>query len=177
MQRHWNDNVKSVAPKPWIIEGCAEPASHQMAQIDLAAVFKIVNNLADDPATAIGGDRSVKMNCAMGAVRTRKLTDNCAFKRFRTSCTKRRNNTRGLFLATPAEIFARPDYHRADRTDWRVEERYDRMQTTKVCQDRHTLTSCALSAMSSPRYRAAQCLQAGSIPSMANQGSLRMRLD
>jgi hypothetical protein len=33
-----------------------------MAQIDLAAVFKIMNNLADDPATAIGGDRSVKMN-------------------------------------------------------------------------------------------------------------------
>src|SRR5256885_7170850 len=93
-----------------------------MAQIDLAAVSKIVNNLADDPATAIGGDRSVKMNCTMRAVRTRKLTDNCAFKRFGTSCTKRPNNTRGLFLASSAEIFARPDYRRADRTDWRGEE-------------------------------------------------------
>src|SRR5260370_39841599 len=139
MKRHWNDNVKSVAVQPRIIEACTEPPCQQMAQIDLAAVFKIVNNLADDPATAIGGDRGVKMNCAMGAVRTRKLTDNCAFKRFRTSCTKRRNNTRGLFLASFAEIFARPDHRRADRTDWRVEERNDRMQTTKVCQDRHIL--------------------------------------
>src|SRR6266446_10366915 len=121
MQRHWNDNFKSVGAKPGIIEGCAEPACHQMTQIDVAAVFKIVNNLADDPATAIGGHRSVKLNCAMGAVRTRKLTDNCAVKRFRTSCTKRRNNTRGLFLAPSAEIFARPDYRRADRTDWRIE--------------------------------------------------------
>src|SRR5205823_14620809 len=146
-----NDNVKSVAVKAGIIQACAEPACHQMAHIDFAAVFKIVNTLADDPATAIGGDRSVKMHRAMGAVRTRKLTDNCAVKRFRTSCTKRWNNTRGLFLASCAKIFARPDYRRADRTDWRVEERYDRMQTTKVCQDRHILTSCALSAMSSPR--------------------------
>src|SRR5205814_7041945 len=128
MQRHCNDNVKSEVPKQGIIQRCAEPACNQVAQIDLAAVFKIVNNLADDPATPIGGDRSVKMNCAMGAVRTRKLTDNCAFKRFRTSCTKRRNNTRGPFFASSAEIFARPDYRRADRTDRRVEKRYDRMQ-------------------------------------------------
>src|SRR5438067_12564606 len=112
-----------------------------MAQIDLAAVFKIVNNLADDPATAIGGDRSVKMNCTMRAVRTRKLTDNCAFKRFGTSCTKRPNNTRGLFLASSAEIFARPDYRRADRTDWRVQERNECMQTTKNLQDRQILTN------------------------------------
>src|SRR4029077_14118935 len=151
MQRHWNDNVKTMAPKPGIIEGRAEPACHQMAQIHLAAVFKIVHNLANDPATAIGGERGGKMNCAMGAVRTRKLTGNCAFKRFGTSCTKRRNNTRGLFLATSAEIFAPPDYRRADRADRRVEKRYDRFQTTKVCQDRHISTSCALSAMSSPR--------------------------
>src|SRR5436190_22034765 len=149
MQRHCNDNVKSVAPKPRIIERCAEPACNQVAQIDLAAVFKIVNNFADDPTTAIGGDRSVKMNCAMSAVRTRKLTDNCAFKRFRTSCTKRRNNTRGLFFAASAEVFARRDYRCANRADWRVKERYDRPQATKVSQGQHISTSCALSTMSS----------------------------
>src|SRR5437016_4681410 len=166
MQRHWNDNVKSVAMKPGIIESYTEPACHQMAQIDLAAVFKIVNNPTDRSTTAIGGHRSVKMNFAMGAVRARKLTDNCAFKRFRAFCTKRRNNALGLFLASSAEIFARPDYRRADRTDRRVEKRCNRTQATKVCQDRHISTSCALSAMSSPRYRAAQCLRAGSVPAM-----------
>src|SRR4029077_10109893 len=132
MQRHWNDNVKTMAPKPGIIEGCAEPACHQMAQIDLAAVFKIVNNLAGDPAAAIGGGRGVKMNWAMGAVRTRKLTGNCAFKRFGTSCTKRRNNTRGLFLAFSAEILARPDYRRADRADRRGEKGQPRPDTTST---------------------------------------------
>src|SRR5260370_32062132 len=156
MQRHWNDNVKSMAAKPGIIEGRAEAACHQMAQIDLAAVFKIVNNLTDDPATAIGGSRSVKMNFAMGAVRTRKLTDNCAFKRFRASCTKRRNNARGLFFASSAEIFARPDYRRADRTDRRVEKRCNRTQTTTICQDPHISTRRALTATSNPRQPAAQ---------------------
>src|SRR5207237_5966997 len=112
---------------------------------------KFVNNFADDPATTIGSDRSVKINCAMGAVRTCKLADNCAFKRLRTSCTKRRNNTRGLFFASSAEIFARPDYRRADRTDRRVEKRYDRMQTTKIWQDRNISSSCGISPILSPR--------------------------
>src|SRR5260370_5334960 len=141
MQRHWNDNVKSMAAKPGMIEGRAEAACHQMAQIDLAAVFKIVNNLTDDPATAIGGSRSVKMNFAMGAVRTRKLTDNCAFKRFRASCTKRRNNARGLFLASSAEIFARPDYPRADCTDRRERGEADAPTYPQACQHTQHFTT------------------------------------
>src|SRR5438552_16121617 len=151
MQRHCNDNVKSVAPKPRIIERCAEPACNKMAQIDLAAVFKFVNNFADDPATAIGGDRSVKMNCAMGAVRTCERADNRTLKRFRASCTKRWNDADHFLLALCTKVLARRDYRCANRADWRVQERYDFPQGTKVSQGQPNLTPSHIHTTSNPQ--------------------------
>src|SRR6266567_2017375 len=99
MQRHWNNNVESAAAQPRIVKCGGEPARHQMTEVDLAPVLKIMDDLANDSATAIRRNSSVKMNRAMSAVRANERAGNCAFERFGAFPAKGRDNARGLLLA------------------------------------------------------------------------------
>src|SRR5204862_6358339 len=92
-----------------------------MTKMDLAPVLKVMDDLANDSATAIRRDSSVKMNRAMSAVRANKGAGNCAFERFRTFPAERRDDARGLCLTFFAQVVVRSDHCGADRTDRRVE--------------------------------------------------------
>src|SRR5438093_12567923 len=105
-----------------------------MTKMDLAPVLKVMDDLANDSATAIRRDRSVKMNRAMSAVRANKGAGNCAFERFRTFPAERRDDARGLCLTFFAQVVVRSDYRRTDRTDRRGEARRHCAHTTKLCQ-------------------------------------------
>src|SRR5205809_7430423 len=106
-----------------------------MTEMDLAPVLKVMDNLANDSATAIRRDSSVKMNRAMSAVRANKSAGNCAFERFGAFPAERRDDARGLCLTFFAQVVVRSDHCGADRTDWRRDE------PTKRPPDTHTVHS------------------------------------
>src|SRR5438874_12239475 len=148
-----------------------------MTEMDLAPVLKVMDDLANNSATAIRRDSSVKMNRAMSAVRANKGAGNCAFERFGAFSAERRDDARGLCLTFFAQVVVRSDYRRTDRTDRRVEERRHRAQTTKLCHRRHISTSCALSPTSSRQCPAAQFPRTDFFPATATQVSLGARRD
>jgi hypothetical protein len=51
-----------------------------MTQVDLAVVFEFVNDVANDTAAAVCGDRCVEVNRAMRAVCARKRTVDGTFE-------------------------------------------------------------------------------------------------
>jgi hypothetical protein len=51
-----------------------------MTQVDLAVVFELVNDVANDTAAAICGYRCVEVDRAMHTVRARKRSVNGAFE-------------------------------------------------------------------------------------------------
>src|SRR5438046_8146480 len=104
-----------------------------MTEMDLAPVLKVMDNLANDSATAIRCDSSVKMNRAMSAVRANKRVGNCAFERFGAFLAKGRDDARGPCLTRFANVVVRSDYRRANRANRRIEQRSHRPQTTKLC--------------------------------------------
>src|SRR2546421_5729905 len=79
-----------------------------MSQMNLTAVLKIMNDLADNTAAAVCGHCCIKVNCAMGAVGTCEHGRNSAIEGFGALLTKRRDDTHGFCFALLAEIFASP---------------------------------------------------------------------
>ena len=67
-----------------------------MTEVNLAVVFKFVDDLANDTATAVCGYCSVEVNLAMGAVRTGKRAGDGTFKRFGAFLAKWRDDADGL---------------------------------------------------------------------------------
>src|SRR5205823_10363081 len=108
-----------------------EPACYQMTEMHLAPVLKIMDDLANDSATAIRRDSSIKMNRAMSAVRANKGAGNCAFERFGAFPAERRDDARGLCFTFFAQVVVRSDYRRADRADRRGEGRRQTRHNTK----------------------------------------------
>src|SRR5205809_7137005 len=143
-----------------------------MTEMDLAPVLKVMDDLANDSATAIRRDSSFKMNRAMSAVRANKGVGDCAFERFRTFPAERRDDARGLCLTFFAQVVVRSDYRRADRADRRRQERRPRQPTTKLCPRRHISTRSAISPTSTRQCPAAPFPRAPSLPGPATQVSL-----
>ena len=52
MKRHRNNRVEMAFAKTLVIEGRDQPTRDEIAKMDLAAVFKIENDVANDPAAA-----------------------------------------------------------------------------------------------------------------------------
>src|SRR2546428_13458562 len=99
MQRDWNQKIESAFAEPFIVESREEPARHQMAQMHLPAVFEIEDHPPNNPAAAIGGDRRIEVDRAVGAIRTSERPLDCAGKWFRAFCAKWRNDSCDLRLA------------------------------------------------------------------------------
>src|SRR6202140_4236283 len=78
-----------------------------MSEMELAAVFEIEDDAANNPAAAIGGDGGVKVQGAVGAVGASKCSADCAGERFRAFRAKRRNDAGDLRVAFCAKIFTR----------------------------------------------------------------------
>jgi hypothetical protein len=80
MQWHRHDHVKFASAKTLIVKRCAEPTCHEMSQVDLTAVLKIMNDLADNTAPSVRGHCCIKVNCAMGAIGACERGRNSAFE-------------------------------------------------------------------------------------------------
>src|SRR2546430_6950423 len=99
MQRHRHNDVESVPAQPFIIQGSMKPARYKMSQMKLARVFKFVNNLANDTATAVCGHSCVEVNRAMSTVGTCKCARDGTLEGFRACLTKWRHDASDPCLA------------------------------------------------------------------------------
>ena len=66
--------------QPFIVKRSTKPARYKMTQMDLAVVFEFVDDVANDPAATVRGDRRVEVNRTMGTVRTAKRRVDGAFE-------------------------------------------------------------------------------------------------
>jgi hypothetical protein len=85
-----------------------------------------VNDLANNPATAVCGNGRGEVNYAMGAIGTGEFTDNRAFERFGAFLAKRRANADDLCFALITEILAPSNICSTDHADWWIEKRCNR---------------------------------------------------
>src|ERR1700745_1375718 len=123
MQWHGYDYIKFALAKTLIVKRCAEPACHEMSQMNLTPVLEIMNNMANDPATAVCGHRGIEVNRAMGAICACESARNSAFEWLGALLAKWRDDTRGLGFALLAEIFASSSPAAAQRAYRRVKKR------------------------------------------------------
>ena len=115
-----------------------------MPQVNLTAVLKIVNDLADDTAASVRGHCCIKVNCAMRAIGACERGRNSAFEGLGALLTKRRNDTHGLCFALLAEILASPSLAAAQRAYRRVKKRRSRFEQFKLSKRDHISPRCAL---------------------------------
>src|SRR6266852_2416747 len=158
MQWHRGNNVESTAAEPFVIQSRIEPACHEMTQVNLTPVLKVMNDLADDPTAPVGGNGGVEMDCAMGAIGARKRACDCAFKRLGTPLAERRDNAGSFCFAPITKIFTGSDICAADGANRRIEKRCDRTYSIKFWEREHISTRLALLPTSSRSRQAAQCL-------------------
>jgi hypothetical protein len=142
VQWHRHDYVKFASAKTLIVKRCAEPTRHEMSQVNLTAVLKIMDDLADDTAATVRGHCCIKVNCAMGAVGACERGRNGAFEGLGALLTKRRNDTHGFCFASLAEIFASSSLATAESAYRRVKKRRGRFEQFKLAKGDHI----------SPRY-------------------------
>src|SRR5213083_1534751 len=120
MQRHRYHEVESTPAQPFIVQRSAEPTRYEMAQVNLAPIFKFVNDLANDAATAICGHGCVEVNHAMRTVGTCKCACDGTLEGFGTFLAKWCDDTGGLCFALIAEILARSNASSADCANRRI---------------------------------------------------------
>jgi hypothetical protein len=97
-----------------------------MSQVNLASIFKLVNDLSDDAAPAVCGHRCVEINRPMRTVGAGKRDRDRALERFGAFLAKWRDDADGLCVAFIAQIFTSPNAFPADCANRRVEKRYGR---------------------------------------------------
>jgi len=156
MQWNGHDRIETAFAKTFVVERGHQPARDQMAKMNLASVFKIENDVANDAAASVSRNRGIEMEDAMGAVGAGKGGGNCPIKRLGTIRAKRRHNSGNLCFAFAAKIFAQIDRRRANGARRRIEQRRDPAKKARCCAHRRISTSRALSATSSTRLRAAR---------------------
>jgi hypothetical protein len=96
MQWDGHDYVELAPAKTFIFKRCAEPTCHEMSQVNLTPVLKIVNDLANDTAAAVRGHSCIKVNFAMRTVGACERGLNSAFEGLGTLLAKWRNDTHGF---------------------------------------------------------------------------------
>src|SRR5260370_22249145 len=84
MQRNGNDRIETAFAKTLVVERGHQPARDQMAKMNLASVFKIENDVANDSAASVSRNRGVEIEDAMGAVGAGEDGANSAIKRLGT---------------------------------------------------------------------------------------------
>jgi hypothetical protein len=144
MQWDGHDYVKLTPAKTFIVKRCAEPTRHEMSQVNLTPVLKIVNDLANDTAAAVRSHCCIKVNFAMGAVGACERARDGAFEGLGTLLAKWRNDTHGFCFALLAEIFASLSLASAESAYRRVEKRCGRLEQFKLAKRDHISARCAL---------------------------------
>src|SRR6266487_2708323 len=121
-----------MAAQPFIVQRSMQPTRYKMAQVNVAPVFKFVNNLANNTATAVCGHGRLEVNCPMGAVGTCKCAFDGAVEWFRTFLAKWRADANGFCFALIAKILASSNASPTDCADRWIEKRYGRFQATHL---------------------------------------------
>src|SRR6266516_7348165 len=78
MQWDRNNDAELTRTQPFVFQRGTEQTGYKMAKLNLAPVFKFVNDLANNTAPAVCGDGGVKVDLAVGAVGARKYASNSA---------------------------------------------------------------------------------------------------
>jgi hypothetical protein len=115
-----------------------------MAQMNLATVFKFVDDLTNDTATAVCRHGCVEVNRAMGTVGTGKGVGDRTLERFRAFLAKWRDDANGSCVALIAKILASSNASPADCATRRVQKRYGRLQQFKLLKHDHLSARFAL---------------------------------
>src|SRR5256886_6726351 len=110
-----------------------------MSQMNLTAVLKVMNDLADNTAAAVCGHCCIKVNCAMGAVGTCEHGRNSAIEGFGALLTKRRDDTHGFCFALLAEIFASPSLAATQGAYRRGKKRNPPLRPIKISKSEQNL--------------------------------------
>src|SRR5438552_17293421 len=113
-----------------------KPTRYKMAQVNFASVFKFVDDLANDTATAVCGHGCVEVNRAMGTVGTGECAGDSALQRFRAFLAKSRDDADGLCFALIAEILATSNPSPADGANLRAASRYGCSQPANLLKHR-----------------------------------------
>src|SRR5437016_14590203 len=93
-----------MAAQPFIVQRSMQPMRYKMAQVNVAPVFKFVNNLANNTASAVRGHGRLEVNCPMGAVGTCKCAFDGAVEWFRAFVAKWRADENGFDFAMIAKM-------------------------------------------------------------------------
>jgi hypothetical protein len=144
MQWDGHDDVKFTPAKTFIVKRRIEPTRHEMSQMNLAPVLKIVNDLANDTAAAVCGHRCIKVNFAMGAVGASERRRYSALEGLGTLLAKWRNDTHGFCFALIAEMLAGLSFAGAESAYRRVQKRCSRLEQFKLAKRDHISTTYAL---------------------------------
>jgi hypothetical protein len=146
MQWHGYNYVELATAQALVLERCAEPMRHEMSQMNLMPVLKVVDDLADDPATPVCCHCCIEVNRAMGTVGACERARNSSFEGFGALLTKRRNDAHRLSFTSLAEIFASVSSVPAPRAYWRVKKRHGRFEQFKLVKYDHISARRALPA-------------------------------
>jgi hypothetical protein len=137
MKRHRHDYIEVALAKSFIVQCRVEPTRYKMAQMNLATVFKFVDDLANDTATAVCAHGCVEVNRAMGTVGTGKGVGDRTLERFRAFLAKWRDDPDGFCFALIAEVLVSSNAFPADCATRRVQKRYGRVQQIKLLKRDH----------------------------------------
>jgi hypothetical protein len=143
MKRHRHDYIEVASAKSFIVQRRVEPTRYKMAQMNLATVFKFVDDLANDTATAVRGHGCVEVNRAMGTVGTGKGVGDRTLERFRTFFAKWRDDTDSFCFALIAQILASSNPFTADCAERRVKKRNGRFPQVKLLKSDHVSAKSA----------------------------------
>ena len=169
VQGHRHDDVESISANSFVIQRSMKPARYKVTQMNLATVFKFVDDFANDSATAIRRYRRFEVNLAMSAIGTGERAGNGAFEWFGAFLAKGRNNAKGLRVALIAEILTGSNASAANGANWWVKKRYGRFQWLKPVKRDHISARFALLSTLLPLRPAAQFQQADFFPAMGRQ--------
>jgi len=143
MQRNRHDEIESAARQPWIIHRLGEPATEQMTEMNLPAVFEIMHDFSNDAATAISRNRRVEMQDAILAVRTSERLSDGTGERLGTFRAERRQNPSRRFRTPRAKRFAWIDRVATRGTVRRIKQTNESAKRVAGCARDHVSTSCA----------------------------------
>ena len=74
MERDGNDDIEALVANAIVAHRLEQPASNRMTQMQLASVFELQHDEANDAAAAIGGNGGVEIEFAMSAIRAGKFS-------------------------------------------------------------------------------------------------------
>src|SRR5437867_12022486 len=131
MEWNWDDRIETTLTKTLIVQSGHEPAPDEMAKMTLPAVFKIENDVANNPATSISRNSGIEMERAMRAVGAGERVCDCAIKRLGTFRAEGRHDSGNFRFALVAKIFADLHRPRANGARRRIKQRRGRANETR----------------------------------------------